>query len=260
MRKISWFIITICLTLFSSNSDAFYGEKMCKVPGFHCIKLTKKGQGKDFWPDPRELEIVEKINRIHKWYFPGTVMLVPDDMTGKTYMDFSPFPKKPENLPKKFFSFFEKNKTDVPFIYIILGKFVVWDPELLAWAAYKNGWLVNWGPGLGGADSCEGKVGSCRTPSGIFEALKKKGVNHRSDLYPRGCKGEDCSWMPHSIKVQEDGLSMHGSKWFIGKHASHGCVRLFTADAKWLNQKFFDYKTKERHGTKVIFLPYPKKR
>ncbi|MFA5133490.1 MAG: L,D-transpeptidase [Patescibacteria group bacterium] len=223
------------------------------------------GDGKTLWPDPREMEIIEKINRVHKWYSPGTIILVPDDMNGKIYMDYSPFPNtlralqdtiNEERLTKN-------KKTTENTWNFIKGihheKVVIWNPELLAWAAYdEKGKLVNWGPGLGGADSCEGKVGSCRTPSGIFEALQQKGVGHRSDLYPTGCKGAECSWMPYAVKVREDGLSMHGSKWFIGRHASHGCVRLFTADAKWLNKKFFDYKTKDKKGTTIIFLPYPK--
>lgn len=240
----------------------FYGEKFCNQPGFHCVKIKKSETGNLTWPDPRELEIVEKINRVHKWLSPGATMLVPDDMNGKTYMNFSDFPKTLKEFKNNTDSYLElngdwKKSTDLLDKISDNEKVVIWAPELLAWAAYKNGKLINWGPGLGGADRCKDKAGLCRTPSGIFEALIKKGYNHHSDLYPKGCKGKDCSWMPYAVRVREDGLSMHGSKWFIGHHASHGCVRLFTKDAKWLNQKFFDYKTKDRSGTKVIFLPYP---
>jgi len=260
MRKFSCFII-IASTFFCTASYAgFYGEKYCATPGFHCEKIKKSTLAEMIWTDARESEIVKKINRVHKWLQPGSLILIPDNMAGKTYMDFSPFPKTFNefryNLPNYISSKFLEQSNAYLKEILSEEKIVIWVPEMLAWAAYEKGKLINWGPALGGANRCEGKAGSCKTPSGIFEALEQKGVGHHSDLYPRGCKGKDCSWMPYSVKVRGDGLSMHGSKWFIGRHASHGCVRLFTKDAKWLNQKFFDYKTKKNKGTKIVLLPY----
>lgn len=251
MRKISVFIAIIAAVVYSAESRAYYGKRACNLPGFHCIKLNQYETGAKTWPDPRELDIIRKINRIRKWLNPEKTLLVPDDMKGKTYRDFSPFPKEAKNLPEKFFKFIGALPPE---------KFVVWDPAILAWAAYDaEGNLANWGPGLGGKAYCPDVKKWCRTPAGVFEALARKGYKYWSNLYPPGCKSIECSWMPHYVRVREDGLGMHGSKWFVGEHASHGCVRLFTEDAKWLNQKFFDYKTKHRPGTKVIFLPYPKR-
>lgn len=248
MRKIGVFMAIIWAISYSAETHAYYGKRACNLPGFHCVKLKKYETGAKTWPDRRELYIIRKINRINKWLNPERTLLVPNDMEGKTYMDYSPFPKYAAELPKKFAVLIPKEK------------FVVWDPAILAWAAYDaKGELANWGPGLGGKAYCPDIKRRCRTPAGIFEALVGKGYKYWSNLYPPGCKSEECSWMPYYVRVREDGLGMHGSKWFIGQHASHGCVRLFTDDAKWLNEKFFDYKTKKRPGTKVIFLPYPKR-
>ena len=274
--KISSF--TAIFLLFTSNANArVYGEKFCNTPGFHCIKVKgvvkngvalKSETWESLWPDSRERDIVKKLNRLHNWLFPGTTLAVPDDMNGKTHMDFSPFPKRLEDFSARVLNLL--GAVPMPYYIESLGvsykpipqlkeKLYIFNPALLAWAVYDaSDKLINWGPGLGGKDYCPDIDKKCRTPSGIFEAMAKHGYNYRSNLYPPGCTGEECSWMPYAIKVREDGLSMHGAKWFIGHHASHGCVRLFTADAKWLNQKFVDIKTKEKNGTKVIFLPYPK--
>ena len=34
------------------------------------------------------------------------------------------------------------------------------------------------------------------------------------------------------------GYALHGSSEVPGYNASHGCVRMFTQDAEWLNKKF----------------------
>ena len=34
------------------------------------------------------------------------------------------------------------------------------------------------------------------------------------------------------------GFALHGSYEVPGYHASHGCVRMFVNDAKWLNEEF----------------------
>ncbi len=42
------------------------------------------------------------------------------------------------------------------------------------------------------------------------------------------------------------GYALHGSYELPGYNASHGCVRMYKADAEWLNQSFL------RIGSKVI--------
>ncbi len=45
--------------------------------------------------------------------------------------------------------------------------------------------------------------------------------------------------------------TLHGSPKVTGYHASHGCIRLLTEDAKWLNTQFVDV-----GNTPVIIRPY----
>jgi lipoprotein-anchoring transpeptidase ErfK/SrfK len=51
------------------------------------------------------------------------------------------------------------------------------------------------------------------------------------------------------------GYAFHGSNEIPGYNASHGCVRIFSEDARWLNQEFIDLP--EEGGTKVIIQEYP---
>src|SRR3989338_6531053 len=108
--RISFF--TAIILLFSGNADAhrLYGEKFCKEPGFHCIKVKgvvkngvalKSDTWKSLWPNSRERDIVKRVNRLHNWLFPGTTLAVPNDMKGKTHLDFSPYPRRAEMLPEK---------------------------------------------------------------------------------------------------------------------------------------------------------------
>lgn len=141
---------------------------------------------------------------------------------------FSPFPDKtPKYIP---------NKT------------VVVDLNNLAWGAYDEiGNLVRWSLISAG----KGTIKKFETPSGIFKVLEKRGAKTRSNLYPTNCRNKSvCGFlMPYYIKIDKNGLGLHGAKILPGFHASHGCIRLLIEDAKWLNQKFLDI------GTSVIISP-----
>ncbi len=158
---------------------------------------------------------------------------IPADLK-KTLMDFSPYPRK---------------------IPATGEKFVIFDPAILAWAAYdKDGNLVRWGPALGGQDYCKDKKGPCRTVVGDnFKVGMKGDVNSRSSAYPID-KSKPRARMPWVMYFYKLLFGIHGSDMMVGFHASHGCVRTFTDGAKWLNQNFVEI------GTKVIVRPYPKKR
>jgi hypothetical protein len=243
-----------------------YGESLCGKEGFYCIKIQKnrkrriktedgkyrkigrysvinlatnettymdkRPRWKSLWPDDREREIVRKLNRLNIRIRIGMIIAVPSDMTGKTYMDYAPFPDQ---------------------IYTSGQKLITWDPAELAWAAYdENGRLVRWGPGVGGKDYCPDVKRSCRTVVGDdFKILYKAGANKRSDKYPVGGGGAP---MPYYMPFYTSDYGFHGSPNVPGRHASHGCVRLFTPDAKWLNRKFAE------KGTWVIVKPYAEQR
>jgi hypothetical protein len=159
----------------------------------------------------------------------------PKNLIGKTLQDFSPFPK---------------------WIKAPDEKTLFFDPALLAWAAYKpNGELLRWGPAIGGMDRCLDTWRRCRTIVGTFKIIEIGDEDSRSHIYPIGCpRKEPCAPMPWYVKFEKKyGFGFHGSEKMKGKHASHGCVRLFADDAKWLNQKFVE------NGTKVITKKYPNK-
>ena len=52
------------------------------------------------------------------------------------------------------------------------------------------------------------------------------------------------------ISIEE--YALHGSFTVPGHRDSHGCIRLFTEDAKWLNKEFIDLPKKGQKGTLVI--------
>lgn len=168
-------------------ANSHYGESLCEKDGYYCLKIiaeikeiavensgkskkikkriyiaknTLTEETREFeslptwdtlWPEISERDIVQKVNRLNIPIRSGFVIAVPNDMQDKTYMDFSPFPQSAEPVNEKI---------------------LIWDPKLLAWAAYDSeGALVAWGPGVGGMDFCPDIKRTCRTISGTFTIL-----------------------------------------------------------------------------------------
>ena len=48
------------------------------------------------------------------------------------------------------------------------------------------------------------------------------------------------------------GYALHGSRTVPGYADSHGCVRMFIEDARWLNEEFIDVPGEGYQGTRVI--------
>jgi hypothetical protein len=274
-----------------------YGETLCDVPGYHCITAgvsviektvkTRKGEKvvqkkvsdtwETLWPDPREREIVMKVNRINLRLRKGMVVAVPDDMTGKTYMDYSPFPKKlePPCAPKGepvcrlrcFNCGTEQEKVKRvceqecdPAEKLAFGpdgelageKLIIFDPKLLAFAAYdQNGDLLRWGPAAGGKSWCPDIHEPCFTATGEFKVRRKEGRWAVSSQFPlaHGDKPAGGAPTPYFMNFTK-GFGIHASTDVPGQNASHGCVRVFFEDAKWLNLEFADL------GTRVVVEPY----
>jgi L,D-transpeptidase ErfK/SrfK len=110
-----------------------------------------------------------------------------------------------------------------PFPHKIDGtgdKVVKVDLSDLAWGAYdEDGDLLNWGP-----------------IRGSFTVYRKQGEGCVSSKFPLGRGGAP---MPYCMHFS-GGYALHGSPSVPGYNASHGCVRLFTDDARWLNHNFVD--------------------
>jgi L,D-transpeptidase ErfK/SrfK len=244
-----------------------YGEKYCGEPGYHCVTVGKGQTWESLWPDDREREIVMKLNRMNIRLHPGMDLGVPDDMTGKTFMDYSPYPlKRPleETRPgARDDEAIERAKLDPTLAdqgdqegepgEARVGltwdeseapssseKAIIFDPQLLAWGAYgDDGYLVRWGPAVGGRGYCPDIGRSCRTRTGVTVIRVKKGPYARSNKYPVGCSGSGCAPVPFFMEFFP-GYGFHASKEVPGYHASHGCVRMFYDDAKWLNEEFVE--------------------
>ncbi len=224
-------IIALSLLLSSqtiySNSGAtkYYGKGLCNHPDFYCAKVNVSGWNRAF-PDPVQRDIVQKVNRTYNSLWRGKIIAVPKNLENLTILDVSPFPL---SLP---------NTTE---------KKVIIDQEKLAWAAYdENGNQVRWGPISSGKDYCPDIGRSCITQTGEFRFFNKQGSECRSRTFG-GAR------MPYCMFFYK-GFAMHGSNDIPGKRASHGCIRMFTRDAKWLNREFIEisHDSNNQRGTKVI--------
>ncbi len=249
------FAILVTFLIVSSAIAGTYGKKFCDLKDFYCLQVSKTkvkinkesikiyivenletGETKEFldkpsweelFPDENEREIVQKLNRMNINPGNADTIAVPCDMQGKDFMDFSPFDNEIEDTKKQ----------------------VIYNPEFLAWGAYENGKLVRWGPGSAGKSYCKDIKRSCRTIVGEFKVIRKKDKDARSSKYPKGCRGSKCAPMPYFVLFHKAGYGFHAGS-LPGKHASHGCIRVFYEDAKWLNEVFAE------KGTKVIVKTY----
>jgi L,D-transpeptidase ErfK/SrfK len=221
---ISAFII-MSLIYPSFSYSKTYGASLCKEDGFTCLKIKRGESWQSLWPDDHERDIVMRVNRLNIKLYPGQVIAVPDNLSGATVMDFSPFPRQISSS----------------------SKLLVFDPKVQAWGAYNDeGTLVRWGPAAGGSSWCQDIRRSCRTSAGQFKvySLGSSACYSRKFPLPRGGAP-----MPYCMFFNK-GQALHGSSNLPGYNASHGCVRLYVSDAEWLR---YDFVT---HGTRVIVRPY----
>jgi hypothetical protein len=249
-------VTVLCFTVLFTISPAFAATKQKSIPysdtigwklcqdkkNFDCVIVKESGTKKrtpetwaNLFPNAAERELMQKLNRLNIMLKMGMPLAVPKDKK-KTIMDFSPFPKSIE-APKE--------------------KLVIFDPALLAWSAYdQDGRLLHWAPALGGKDYCPDVHRACRTVVGNFKVITWGDAHSVSNGYPieRYKPRAKIPWVVwFYLNPQRLLYGIHGSNMMEGKHASHGCVRTFTDDAKWLNKNFVEI------GTRVIVRPYPQK-
>lgn len=134
----------------------------------------------------------------------GDTIVIPDhfDLDPRAY---SPFPRVYEGA------------RDFDKLFVI-------DKTTQAWAGYENGRLARWGLVSTGADGSE-------TPSGRFN-FNWKELHRVSTLSPPGE-----SWDMRWVFNFHDRRGIHIHQYYAlptSGAASHGCVRLMTADAKWI--------------------------
>ncbi len=130
---------------------------------------------------------------------------------------------------------------------MVLANTFVFSPRTLKWKAINNkGNVIRSGRGSGGRNYCKDVRRACRTPSGTYHIISKRGANCRSSRYPIGKGG---SPMPYCMFFSKY-YAIHGSPDVPNYNASHGCVRVRPSDARWLHKNFIHI------GTKVIIKSY----
>lgn len=226
------YLITISQLAFANPR---YGEKLCQSPDYFCMKIKKGESWEQLFPDAEERDMVRRINRMNVTLRPGMIIAVPKNIDRLTIYDVSPFPRYIHS---------DGEKT----IYVSQKK--------LAWAAYdQDGELLWWGPISSGMRRCPGVIGGCSTPTGSFRIIRKQDADCVSTVFPRRADGNDGgALMPYCMHFFR-GYALHGSYDVPGYRASHGCVRMFVEDARWLNEEFVDLPGDGMKGTRVVIDP-----
>lgn len=233
MKKFSLLIlIMMMIGITPTWSQARYGESLCKDPDYTCIKIKKGENWGNLFPNPEAEDMVRRINRMNITLRVGMTIAIPKNLDYLTIYDVSPFPRYIEA---------EGEKT----IFVSQKK--------LAWGAYnEEGELLWWGPISSGKDGCIKQKGGCSTPAGSYRIIRKQDSSCISSAYPRRANGQNGgAEMPFCMHFFR-GYALHGSATVPGFRASHGCVRLFTEDARWLNEEFIDLPGNGSKGTRVI--------
>ncbi len=229
MRKSIIVLLTTLMGLaflfFNSSALAGYGKKFCHVDWAHCITVKKGQSWESLFPDPYERDLVRRLNRMNTRIWSGMTIAVPNDLS-----------LSPEQIS--------------PFVTKIASdgtKTIIFSYDANAWGAYdEHGQLVRWGPASGGKSYCPDVGTHCRTPAGTYAVYAKQGPDCISTKFP---VGEGGAPMPYCMFFN-GGYALHGSFDVPGYHASHGCVRLFIEDARWINEEFTP-----GGRTRVIVLP-----
>lgn len=201
----------MCITGMTYAST--YGTKICNSPGFYCYQVNSGDSWESLFGQSSQKEVVMKLNRMNVRLRPGMVIAIPRN-NAASIMDITPFQRQ-INPPGE--------------------KVIMVNLEQLAWGAYDaQGNLLNWGPASGGQAYCSDLKRGCRSPAGKFTVYEKGDGGCVSTKFPLGRGGAP---IPYCMFFHK-GFALHGSYDVPGYNASHGCVRMFINDARWLNEEF----------------------
>ncbi len=227
-------IMVLFVLLFNTSmvlASSRYGQTLCTTPDYLCLIVKNNESWSSLFPNEEEQDIVKRINRMNVRLKPGMTIAVPKNIERLTIYDVSPFPRYIEPTGEKT-------------IYVSQKK--------LAWGAYDGeGELLWWGPISSGISKCN-EAGGCATPTGSFRIVRKQDIDCISTVFPRRANGESGgALMPYCMHFFR-GYALHGSYDVPGYRASHGCVRLFIEDARWLNEEFIDLPGNGVNSTRVV--------
>lgn len=234
---IKYIIMTlVSLSFLWTSANVFakksrFGEQLCKDADYFCIKVRPGESWHTLFPHPEARDIVRRINRMNVRLRRGMVIAIPKYLDRLTIYDVSPFPRYIEPTGEKS-------------IYV--------SKKDLAWGAYdQEGELLWWGPISPGKSRCRSS-GGCKTPPGSFRIIRKQDIDCISTSFPRRAGGNHGGApMPYCMHFFR-GYALHGSDTVPGFPDSHGCIRMFVEDARWLNEEFIDVPQEGYQGTRVI--------
>jgi L,D-transpeptidase ErfK/SrfK len=202
-----------------------YGKGLCQLPGFKCIDVSSYRDWDVLFPNKLKREIVMRLNRINAALYYSKTIVVPTNWRNLDYMNLSPFPFHRETHGKKL---------------------LLVDLRVFAFGAYNaQGNLEFWGPASGGKSWCNELNRSCKTLAGDFRIFRIQGEACKSSAFPINSNGG--ASMPYCMHYFR-GFALHGAILSGFKHHSHGCIRLFEDDVKWLNYNFVS------RGTRIIVM------
>lgn len=234
LAVVAWCLSTSAMAAtVVEEKPQYYGSNLCSSPQFECIKVGRGQTWDKLFPDEQQRDLVQRLNRTYNYLWYGKEIVVPRNLSHLTILDVAPFPLQINSDNEKQ---------------------IIVDQDKLAWGAYDaQGQLVKWGPIASGRDKCPDSKNACRTMTGIFRVFSKENSKCTSDIFPIGKGGAK---MPYCMYFHK-GFALHGSDDIPGYRASHGCVRMFVQDAKWLNETFVDTATDRNNylGTKVVVRP-----
>ncbi len=206
--------------LVYSQRPEQYGLNLCHQPGLHCISVNRGDTWEKKFPDKKQREQVQRLNRTNIPLGYRRWLLVPDSWKNQDFLELGPFAKK----------------IDPP-----QQKLLVVDLRVFAFAAYDaEGNLQYWGPASGGDHWCSDSPLHCETATGSFRIYRKKGADCISNKYPIASKGG--SHMPYCMYYYQ-AYALHAYPMTGFAHRSHGCIHLFYGDAQWLNEHFVEIGT-----------------
>ncbi len=234
MKPVSALLTAAALFFMQATawSQPRFSESLCNTPDYHCLKSKPGETWESLFPNEQERDMVRRINRMNISLRAGMTIAVPNNIERLTIYDVSPFPRYIESDGEK--TIFVSQKQ-------------------LAWGAYdEQGELVWWGPISSGSGHCGSLDGNCLTPSGSFRVIRKQDIDCVSTVFPRRADGNNGgALMPYCMHFLR-GFALHGSDSVPGYRASHGCVRMFIEDARWLNEEFINLPGGGGKGTRVI--------
>jgi hypothetical protein len=223
MKKFLLLFFIVLLT-FTVAFAGRYSQALCNNSDYLCYTVKSGDTWSRLFPDPKQEDLVRRINRSSTSLYRGLKIAIPVDLHRTDLFDHAPFPNRID--PKG-------------------QKVIIIEMKYQAFGAYdENGNLVHWGPVSGGKGWCPDVHRYCNTPRGTYRFTEKRGPGCFSTKYPFPEGGAP---MPYCMFFR-NGYAMHAGD-LPGYHASHGCVRLFYRDAEWLNRQFVDLGKK---GTMVI--------